>query len=117
MQPPHEKSFTLLHATDSHVHVDGLLERLSCFGTAAGPDTTKPWFLGVPQVAEGRYGKSSFFASGGAGYFLSRGAVRKAGVYVPFCLLETIRGVGGAGMEDVMLAGCLKKWGDIHVAQ
>ena len=42
---------------------------------------------------------------------------RLLGIYVPFCLLEAVRGVGGAGMEDVMLAGCLRKWGDLHVAQ
>ncbi|CAD7970975.1 unnamed protein product [Amoebophrya sp. A120] len=97
---------------DSHVHTSALLERLSCF-----TDSRKMYYLGVPQVAEGRYGKNSFFASGGGGYFLSRGLIAKAGIWSSFCLLEAIRGVGGAGMEDVMLAGCLRKWGGVDVAQ
>ncbi|CAD7971126.1 unnamed protein product [Amoebophrya sp. A25] len=97
---------------DSHVHTQALLERLTCFG-----DTRRHWFVGVPQVAEGRYGRNSFFASGGGGYFLSRGLVQKAGVWSSFCLLESIRGVGGAGMEDVLFAGCLRKWGHVQVAQ
>eukprot|EP00392_Amoebophrya_sp_AT5.2_P011147 g11222.t1 len=53
-------------------------------------DTRKSWYLGVPQ---------------------------RAGVWSSYCFLEAVRGVGGAGMEDVMLAGCLRKWGGVHVAQ
>ena len=30
------------------------------------------------------YGKSKFFPSGGAGYFLSRGLIRKAAIWAPY---------------------------------
>lgn len=64
------------------------------------------------MVAEGITGKAIFFASGGAGYFFSRGLMWRAGYWAAFCLIELLRGSSGAGMEDVTVAMCLKKWGE-----
>merc|ERR1712190_25897 len=71
------------------------------------------WFLGVPQVAHGTTGGLARFASGGAGYILSRALVPKVAVWAPFCLLQQLQHSGGTGMEDVAFAGCLWKWGHI----
>lgn len=94
---------------DSFVNVPLLEERLRCF------DPSKFWFLGVPQVAHNSKGSMTRFASGGAGYFISRALLPKLAAWAPFCLLQTLQHTGGTGMEDVSLAGCIQKWGHIAV--
>lgn len=90
---------------DSYVNVPLILERLHCFN----PDEL--WYLGVPQVAHGSTGALTRFASGGAGYFISRALLPKLATWSPFCLLQLLQHTGGTGMEDVSLADCIWKWG------
>merc|ERR1740138_603411 len=54
------------------------------------------------------------FASGGAGYFVSRALLPKLAHWAPFCLLQLLQHSGGTGMEDVSLSGCIWKWGGIR---
>jgi len=94
---------------DSFLNIPLILERLKCFN----PDEL--WFLGVPQVAHSSGGSMTRFASGGAGYFLSRAVLPKVAAWAPFCLLQLLQHTGGTGMEDVSFAGCLWKWGRVGV--
>merc|ERR1711957_1072471 len=94
---------------DSFVNVPLVMERLRCF------DPGELWFLGVPQVANGATGSMTRFASGGAGYFVSRALLPKVAAWAPFCLLQLLQHAGGTGMEDVAFAQCLWKWGHVGV--
>ena len=86
---------------DAYVDIPAIRERLECF------DHEQEWLLGSPQTAEkkGR-SKSVTFASGGAGYFISRGLIQKTASYMPVCLLELLQTNGGTGMEDVAFSSC-----------
>mmetsp|Transcript_33047 Transcript_33047/g.60995 ORF Transcript_33047/g.60995 Transcript_33047/m.60995 type:complete len:951 (+) Transcript_33047:207-3059(+) len=95
---------------DSFVNVPLIANRLRCF------DPGQYWFLGVPQIAHGQQGSTTRFASGGAGYVISRALLPRVATWAPFCLLQQLQHSGGAGMEDVSLAGCIHKWGGISVA-
>ena len=94
---------------DSFLNVPLIEERLRCF------DPSEFWFLGVPQVAHSSRGVMTRFASGGAGYMVSRALLPKLATWSPFCLLQLLQHAGGTGMEDVSLAGCIWKWGRINV--
>lgn len=93
---------------DSFVNVPLIIERLRCF------DPGELWFLGVPQVAHGSNGALTRFASGGAGYIISRALAPKVAAWAPFCLLQQLQHSGGTGMEDVVFSQCLYKWGHIR---
>merc|ERR1711971_434014 len=96
---------------DSYMNVPLIAERLRCF------DPEETWFLGVPQVAHsGGRGPITRFASGGAGYAISRGLLPRLASWAPRCLLQLLQQTGGTGMEDVSLAECLWKWGRVPVA-
>lgn len=95
---------------DSFLNVPLIEERLRCF------DPGEFWFLGVPQVAHSSTGSMTRFASGGAGYMVSRGLLPKLATWSPFCLLQLLQHSGGTGMEDVSFAGCVWKWGHVDVA-
>jgi len=92
---------------DSFIHVEGYVERLSCF------NSSDLLYLGSPHLAGGLR-KSVVFASGGAGYVFSRALAPKIAYWSKFCLLEHLQN-GGIGMEDVAVASCLLKWGHIPV--
>lgn len=94
---------------DSFLNVPLIEQRLRCF------DPSEFWFLGVPQVAHSTRGVVTRFASGGAGYMVSRGLLPKLARWSPFCLLQLLQHAGGTGMEDVALAGCVWRWGRIEV--
>eukprot|EP00434_Breviolum_minutum_P035988 symbB.v1.2.031873.t1/scaffold3748.1/size51016/1 len=94
---------------DSFLNVPLIEQRLRCF------DPAEFWFLGVPQVAHSTRGVMTRFASGGAGYMISRALLPKLAAWSPFCLLQLLQHAGGTGMEDVSLAGCIWKWGRIEV--
>ncbi|CAE7212079.1 Chsy1 [Symbiodinium sp. CCMP2456] len=94
---------------DSFLNVPLIEQRLRCF------DPSDFWFLGVPQVAHSARGAMTRFASGGAGYMISRALLPKLATWAPFCLLQLLQHAGGTGMEDVSLAGCIWKWGHIDV--
>mmetsp|Transcript_136696 Transcript_136696/g.332304 ORF Transcript_136696/g.332304 Transcript_136696/m.332304 type:complete len:352 (+) Transcript_136696:3-1058(+) len=94
---------------DSFLNVPLIAERLRCF------DPGELWFLGIPQVAHSGSGTVTRFASGGAGYLISRALVPKLAAWSPFCLLQLLQHTGGTGMEDVSLAGCIWKWGQVGV--
>ncbi|CAK9104535.1 Hypothetical protein (Fragment) [Durusdinium trenchii] len=94
---------------DSFLNVPLIEQRLRCF------DPEENWFLGVPQVAHSTHGVMTRFASGGAGYVISRGLLPRLANWAPFCLLQLLQHAGGTGMEDVSLAGCIWKWGRIEV--
>merc|ERR1712129_531545 len=61
---------------DSFLNVPLLEERLRCF------DPSELWFLGVPQVAHSSTGTMTRFASGGAGYVISRALVGGLGTFL-----------------------------------
>ena len=94
---------------DSFLNVPLIEQRLRCF------DPADFWFLGVPQVAHSSRGVMTRFASGGAGYIISRALLPKLSAWSPFCLLQLLQHAGGTGMEDVALAGCIWRWGRIEV--
>eukprot|EP00397_Hematodinium_sp_SG-2012_P016370 GEMP01016700.1.p1 GENE.GEMP01016700.1~~GEMP01016700.1.p1 ORF type:complete len:710 (+),score=140.85 GEMP01016700.1:128-2257(+) len=94
--------------SDSFIHVEGYVERLSCF------DPHELLFLGSPHLAGGTR-KSVVFASGGAAYIFSRALVPKIAYWSKFCLMEQLQQGGAVGMEDVAVASCLMKWGRIGV--
>eukprot|EP00438_Fugacium_kawagutii_P013411 Skav224375 [mRNA] locus=scaffold1155:14722:16651:+ [translate_table: standard] len=94
---------------DSFLNVPLIEQRLLCF------DPSELWFLGVPQVAHSTRGSMTRFASGGAGYIISRALLPKLSAWSPFCLLQLLQHAGGTGMEDVALAGCIWRWGRVGV--
>lgn len=94
---------------DSFLNVPLIEQRLRCF------DPADFWFLGVPQVAHSSRGVMTRFASGGAGYIISRALLPKLSTWSPFCLLQLLQHAGGTGMEDVSLAGCIWRWGRVEV--
>jgi len=93
---------------DSYMNVPLIADRLRCF------DPGQFWFMGLPQIAHGNQGTTTRFASGGAGYAVSRALLPKLAAWSPFCLLQLLQHSGGTGMEDVSLSGCIWKWGRIR---
>ena len=92
---------------DTYVHLRAVSARLDCF------DGEGEHFLGAAHAVLPPPGlrdiySTLFFGQGGVGYVFSRGVLRQVGEISDSCLHTMVTTNGGTGMEDVILAACLR---------